>query len=489
MNDAVYAHIHKESMLREPLFSGEKNHLEWVASRSARFAEEMVPITNADLVTFARECGKLLGYWHDLGKCSSAFQHYLLTDVDAHALEQRGRVDHSTAGAQHAAGTVRGWGTLLAFAIAGHHAGLPDWNGIGDAVLKVRLHKQVESWQERAPKALLSADGLPPHIPLPVKGFACAFFVRMVFSCLTDADFLATEAFMNPDQSACREKQFPAMARLADHLRTCLEAKFPAVETAVQRRRQEVLRDCRQATGLPPGFFSLNVPTGGGKTLSSLAFALEHAARHDLRRVICAIPFTSIIEQNARVYREMFDALGEGIVLEHHANLDPADPQVMDTRLAAENWDAPIIVTTNVQFFETLFAHRPGRCRKLHRIARSVIVLDEAQALPVTLLKPCLAALRELVERYGCTVVLCTATQPALQQRENFKIGLTRVRDIITDATGLHAALKRVTVADMGEIFLETSSYQTGSNGAVDAPRSEIGKLSDLLSTQDGQEL
>jgi CRISPR-associated endonuclease/helicase Cas3 len=193
------------------------------------------------------------------------------------------------------------------------------------------------------------------------------------------------------------------------------------------------------------------VPTGGGKTLSSLAFALTHAAAHGLRRVVYAIPFTSIIEQTADVFRQ---AMGEQEVLEHHSNLEPDDPEKQSerSRLAAENFDASMVVTTNVQLFESFFANRTSRCRKLHRLANSVIILDEAQTLPTKLLAPTLAALDELVRNYGTTVVLCTATQPAVERRERFAVGLENVTPIVDDPAELHRSLRRVTVERAGEL-------------------------------------
>ena len=222
----------------------------------------------------------------------------------------------------------------------------------------------------------------------------------------------------------------------------------------VNRRRGEVLDACRAKAALDPGFFSLNVPTGGGKTLSSLAFALDRTPRqHGLRRVVYAIPFTSIIEQTADVFREALGDLG-GEVLEHHSNLEPDDPsaQTDRSRLAAENFDAPLVVTTNVQLFESLFASRTSRCRKLHRLARSVIILDEAQALPPRLLAPTLAALEELVRNYGATVLLCTATQPAIERRDGFPIGIAGVRPIIDEPARLHQSLRRTTVEVLGPV-------------------------------------
>ncbi|MBF0127432.1 MAG: CRISPR-associated endonuclease Cas3'' [Magnetococcales bacterium] len=476
----IAAHIRKSPPTHEPLFGTELSHLERTAAFASRFAAEMIPPDNPGLAIFARETANLLGLWHDLGKCSEKFQNYLLqvANPDPHALETRSRdrVDHSTAGAQHAVETIRIAGTLLAFAIAGHHTGLPDWNGTGESVLKARLQKRVEPWRSQAAPELLKPTVSLPSPSVQGDGFSWAFLVRMLYSCLTDADFLATEAFMDPDRSASREVGLPSLVALAECLETHLRQRFPVTSRtegddsalaatngrsaaqAVQFCRQQVLAECLQAATMDPGFFSLNVPTGGGKTLSGMAFALTHAAQRGLRRVICAIPFTSIIEQNAGVYRRVFAPLGDGIVLEHHANLDPDEATSNATRLAAENWDAPIVVTTNVQFFESLLASRSGRCRKLHRLARSVILLDEAQCLPVELLHPSLEILRELVKRYGCTVVLATATQPALEYRDDFKIGLTGIRHIIADPHRLSVALRRVTVEDAGILTLEATA-------------------------------
>lgn len=408
----------------------------------------------------AGEWGRLLGWWHDLGKYSDAFQKHLITSAgseeDGHGAEIRGRVDHSTAGAQHAA-SLGALGRILAYCIAGHHAGLPDGEG-GDAGLRMRLQKQIESYAA-APADLLSKALPPPH-RLQRTGdqrraaFAVAFFTRMLFSCLVDADFLATEQFMNPQQARQRPRPRATLAELRQRLDAHLEEKQRGVPgTDVNRHRAQVLSLCREKAGLPPGFFSLNVPTGGGKTLSSLAFALTHAEHHGLRRVVYAIPFTSIIEQTADVFREVLGSLA-GEVLEYHSNLDPEDPkhQSEQSRLAAENFDAPVIVTTNVQLFESLFSSRTSRCRKLHRLARSVIVLDEAQMLPPNLLSPTLAVLEELVLNYGTTVVLCTATQPAIERRDGFPIGLTGVTPIIGDPHSLHVALRRTQVESLGRV-------------------------------------
>ena len=365
---------------------------------------------------------------------------------DAHQAEIRGRVDHSTAAAQWSVERFGKLGRAFAYTFAGHHAGLPDWDdGESQSCLRQRLSKTICDWGKNAPDDLkqLTQPALPNFRALATrplaasdhtrKSFRIAFWIRMMFSCLVDADFLATETFMSPERAEQRPDSNATIEQLSDRLSTHIDRLSEnATNSVVNRARRKVRGACRDSASLPPGFFSLNVPTGGGKTLASLEFALLHAQTHRLDRVIVAVPFTSIIEQNAQVYRDVFASVGPDIVVEHHSNLDPESETTVN-RLQSENWDAPIVVTTNVQLFESLFATRTSRCRKLHRIARSVIVLDEAQSLPVELLLPTLVALKELVEAYGCTVVLCTATQPALHHRDDFSIGIEEIRLIIPD--------------------------------------------------------
>ena len=431
--------------------------------------------------------GRLLGALHDVGKYSEEFQTYLraATGADPHAAEVKGRVDHATAGAQHAATALPApIGRMLAYLLAGHHAGLADWRTTEDtpggrSSLADRLEKQVPDWSA-APADRLAADAPPwPSKLLEAMGrdaaakdaartaFRLAFFGRMLFSALCDADFLRTEGFMSPDRAADRTGGGPDIidfaAVLDRHLDTLTAGAKP---TAVNTRRREVLDACRAKAGLAPGFFSLSVPTGGGKTLASLAFALRHAGTHGLRRAVVAIPFTSVIEQTADVYRDVFTRFGPDAVLEHHSARDP-DAETTAARLASENWDARLVVTTNVQLFESLFADRTSRCRKLHRLAGSVIVLDEAQTLPVDLLAPCLAALRELVEVYGSSVVLCTATQPALDRRDEFPIGLEDVREIIPEPRELYTAMRRVRVEYAGDLPDPTLAARLAEKGQV----------------------
>ena len=405
----------------------------------------------------AREFGggdwaQVAGLWHDLGKYSAEFQRRIKSvsgyDPDAHLEGPVGRVDHSTAGAQHAVGQFGVHGRILAYIIAGHHAGLPDWHTgeTGGAALKVRLddknHLARALSQAISPEILAQSK---PGSPLLGKAEGFALWVRMLFSCLVDADFLDTEAFMD-EGKAVQRTGAPAILDLLPRFNSYMEEKFADVSsTKVNRIRAEVLRQCRDKAPSPPGLFSLTVPTGGGKTLSSLAFALEHAAHHRKQRIIYAIPYTSIIEQTANIFREIFpDA-----VVEHHSNLDP-DNETVKSRLATENWDAPLIVTTNVQFFESLFAAKTSRCRKLHNIVNSVVVLDEAQLLPPEFLQPILDVMNLLVHHYGVTFVLSTATQPALGTLHTFQRtirGLENMHEIIDDPDASYRDLERVTVA------------------------------------------
>lgn len=419
----------------------------------------------------AGEWAELAGLWHDLGKYSEAFQRYLATSIadDPHVAETAGRVDHATAGAQHAVRRIDVLGHLLAHVIAGHHTGLLDSIAAG-ACLQARLQKPVEP-VDAAPCSI--TDHAMPEPPSTIRSalerrrgmgdFSAAFFTRMLFSCLVDADFLDTEAFMAPDRSSLRPR-WPENA--LDQMEEALDRHVVEIEQPISNgqaakmsgdvaaARTRVRRDCLAAASERTGFFSLTVPTGGGKTLSSLAFALRHARLHDLDRIVYVVPFTTIIEQNADVFRSVFNPrrdLNE-VVLEHHSNVDEGR-ETESSRLTAENWDAPLVVTTSVQFYESLFANRTSRCRKLHRLARAVVILDEVQTLPIDYLEPCLRVLEELVTYYGATVVLCTATQPAVTERAGFRPGLKEVHEIIRpDPSQLYGRLRRVSVTDLGPV-------------------------------------
>ncbi len=472
MPEQAWAHSAIDSMSGMARSHALVTHLHGVASLAQGMSSHAGP-----------EWAHLAGLWHDLGKFRPGFQRYIRLDCDAH-IEGRGPTasnkTHSAAGAVHAINQFgKRWGPggqqvarALAYAIGGHHAGLANWtadeHGAGlDARLLADAGPSQREYQEalsaarleqpdlldlpadfEMPAALTKAPGLRSAQPL-----ACALWIRMIFSALVDADFLDTEAWIDPERSAHRQ---PGLAisgylqRLDLHLAHLHDqvALQQRSQDAVMQARVSVLQQCRRKALLAPGVFTLTVPTGGGKTLSSLAFALQHAVAHGHRRVVYAIPYTSIIEQTADVLAGIF---GADAVLEHHSQADGGDEGARHTlrsRLACENWDAPLIVTTNVQLFESLFAARPSRCRKLHRLAGSVIVLDEAQLLPPDFLQPVLDALHVLVAHYGVTLLLCTATQPVLTDSLRFDPrqqlrGLPKPTAIVDDEAALYASLRR----------------------------------------------
>jgi CRISPR-associated endonuclease/helicase Cas3 len=428
-------------------------HLSDVGDKAAKFAAR-----------FGMDWARLAGLWHDLGKYRPKFQNYIrhasgFERENAHIEGMEHRVEHSAAGALHAMHTLGELqGRLLAYLIAGHHAGLPDWNG-GPASLYQRMDNARreghldEVLAAAPPNHILDANGLKPSTRPKGKAQELHLWLRILFSCLVDADFLDTEAYMEPERATLRAG-YPSIGELLDRFTDHMaQLRGDAPATAVNAVRDRVLTQCieRAREDRGNGLFSLTVPTGGGKTLASLAFALNHAKAHGKQRVIYVIPYLSIIEQTAGVFRQVF---GEEVVIEHHSHLDP-DKEDRSSRLAAENWDAPIIVTTNVQFFESLHAARTSRCRKLHNIVEAVVILDEAQLLPPEWLDPCLAAIRALATHYGVTFVLCTATQPAFRPREvNGKrfAGLSDVRELMQGGphveapAALYEALERVRV-------------------------------------------
>ncbi len=453
--NTLIAHIDPFGVKREELL---REHLVLTEAFAARFGSAF----NAD------NLARLLARAHDFGKGSSAFQQYIRaasgdceeTEADANpsGRPQRGP-DHSSAGAQFLANTLPGIGCLLAYAAAGHHAGLPNGMDASDAALASRLRKRVAEWESDV-RAHLSEEWFECNLaliadevrPFLADGYSCAFLVRMLFSCLVDADYLATEQFMNQDLARVRQSESALLADLESRLESFYEQLGQKVRqnslqnSSVNVIREGVRQDCLCAARKGPGLFTLTVPTGGGKTLSSMAFALRHAVRHGLSRVVYVIPYTSIIEQTASVFREVF---GKDAVLEHHCNVEWGEGHSC-LKLLSENWDAPVVVTTSVQFFESLHANRPSRCRKLHNLANAVIILDEAQTIPVELLRPCLRVLDELVVRYGSTVVLCTATQPAISRERLKNWGLHGndygIREIVSPDSNLHQRLKRVSV-------------------------------------------
>ncbi len=457
-----FAHI-TDDLKTQPL----EEHLENTGELAASFAEVM----NESAVA------RMLGRLHDLGKYGEQWQNYLKksTGYDPSIPDEScKRGEHSTAGAAWLIKNMPQPESLfLAYTILGHHAGLPDfYDGVGESLLS-RLFEndylKTESLDE------INFDDVDvPEVAFPSQEIGdmddeyVHLWIRMIFSALVDADDLDTEKFMDSAKNAKRgtSDSRDTLARLKEKFDSYMEEKCAnAPQTPVNRVRSEILRQCIEAARGPAGFYSLTVPTGGGKTLSAMAFALAHALKNDKRRVVMAIPYTSIIEQTAKTYKYGTDddeaiktmkdrgecLFGEENVLEHHSNVEPVKEGDMEMDwhyLAAQNWDAPVVVTTNVQLFESLLAAKPSRCRKLHNLAHSVIILDEAQKIPAEHLRPVLSVLKGLVRHFGVTVLFCTATQPALTgQIGSFNTrmeGISDCKEIIKNPQRLCEQLKRV---------------------------------------------
>lgn len=402
----------------------------------------------------SQDAARVAGHLHDVGKFSAQFQTNIRKE-NGYAAHIEGDVsgprDHSTAGAilardlKHLGGDVQ---AALAFVIAGHHAGLGSKEELQRRLENRELlekalrggYSQAEGEAERAAKPAWLPESNSPDFRHRME-----MWVRMLFSCLCDADFLDTEAFYDSRRTELRGG-WPALEPLVERLTSYVDdLQRQAATTEVNTVRRELRSAALRSAELAPGFFTLTVPTGGGKTLNAMEFALHHARKHGLQRVVVAVPLTAILEQNAEVYRR---ALGDDAVLEHHSSVDVDDPrrETPRTRVASENWDAPIVVTTTVQLFESLFGNRTSRCRKLHNVARSVIVLDEAQALPVNLLNTILDGLKTLVRDYGVTVVFSTATQPAFARRVGFDQGIDGAREIVPAELKAFERLRRVRV-------------------------------------------
>lgn len=431
------------------------DHLKEVAVLTAEFAEKF----GMD------QWGYIAGYLHDLGKYSDEFQRRLEGASE--------KVDHATAGAKEImiAGSNQRMATILSYVIAGHHSGLPDYGTVSgaDACLSRRLEKRLKDYS--AAFSEMKIPELPVQFSLQPgisSSFQMSFLTRMLFSCLVDADTLNTERFSNSSQANKRgvTANFPALLK---RFHNYMANRFPTPSKRIDYYRAEIFNECIAQAKLSRGLFSLTLPTGSGKTLVSLGFALEHAVLHTaLERIVYVIPYTSIIEQNAAIFREV---LGEETVLEHHSNVqhdaeeseedmnnEKEAHRLRDTRrLSEENWDMPVIVTTNVQFFESLFSNKRSKTRKLHNLTNSVIVLDEAQMMNGTFFKPSMYALEELVRNYGCTVIMCTATQPPASDILNHSSTKQEicVKEIVAQPELRFQQFERVRVSSRGIISLD----------------------------------
>lgn len=439
---AYYAHI-RQNGAGETVYQTVAEHLTGTASLCRVFADSFG--AGAD--------GELVGLLHDMGKCTDGFQNRLLHGGAV--------VDHATAGAVACAKQDH---IFAAACVAGHHGGLPNFGNMrtapvtGDGTLFGRLRKgDAEDICDRCGD---SGVVLPPHFSshAPKDRLSASFWTRMLYSCLVDADFLDTERFMQGDRGRGGSDDIPTLLdRLEHYIKPWQQPK-----TDLNRLRCEILNTCLDAGSKAKGIYTLTVPTGGGKTVASLAFALRHAAHHCMKRVIYVVPYTSIIEQNAEVFRTI---LGSGNVLEHHSGVqfdlsDGAPPEEVRKALATENWDMPVVVTTAVQLFESLYACRSSKCRKLHNLANSVIIFDEAQMLPLIHLRPCVAAMASLVRQFQATVVLCTATQPSLNDLFHAYAPDCPVTELCPHGEELNERFRRVTFRNAGTLEDEALAEQ-----------------------------
>ncbi len=449
---------------------GDKSDWQTVPDHS--FAVARIAGDSAGILGLGK-AGYNLGLLHDLGKYNPEFQPRL---EGANV-----RVDHSTAGAAALRTLCKGrpdtlMAELMAYCVLGHHAGLPDRNSAEGSCFNRRIEAYVDRldpvWRSE-----LSPDltGLTPaglmktlgSLPQAERAFALSVVARFLFSCLVDADYRNTEAHYARLEKRVPDRQWPALQDLLPDLVARFDTHMAGKRSdgEVNRLRADILSHVRGKATMKPGVFTVTVPTGGGKTLATLGFALDHAQANGLRRIIYAIPFTSVIDQTAEIFREV---LGDEHILEHHSAIEEKEERGSARerrtsrdrlKLAMEDWAAPVVVTTNVQLFESLFSARTSRARKLHNIARSIIILDEAQTIPRHLLKPAVRMLDAVARLLGCTIVLCTATQPALGKvrpdgSAGFPDGLDLDADheLAPDPQGLADQLRRTRIEQVGEM-------------------------------------
>lgn len=438
-----YAHIASDGRKQSV-----EQHLLGTATLAAEFADAFASSSH----------GQLVGLAHDIGKNTAAFQKRLMGGK---------KVDHATAGAIECARLNHIYAVC---SVIGHHGGLPDVGNPatdlpGDPTCFGRLMKGLNGGIEpyNMTQPLPDTPSLPPF---ENDLLAMSFWTRMLYSCLVDADYLDTERFMsnNAVQRDGYDDLQTLLMKLEAYIRPWLSPK-----TELDRSRTGILKACLDAGAKERGLYTLTVPTGGGKTVASLAFALRHAVKHQAQRIIYVVPYTSIIEQNADVFRKI---LGPKNVLEHHSGMlydsdTDIAPEHRHLALATENWDAPVVVTTAVQFFESMYANRSSKCRKLHNICNSVLIFDEAQMIPAVHLQPCVAAIAYLVRHFQSTAVLCTATQPVLNDLiEKFTPDLA-VTDICPNNHELAAQFRRVTFRQMGVCSNELISSELSKHHQV----------------------
>ena len=447
MNRMLYSHIAKPDDL----------HAEWRCQSTDEHNEGVARLTSSFAQAFGLdEIGYLMGLLHDKGKEQAEWQKYLqgVTGYNKEYAHVKQGPNHAYVGALLARKQYPTLASLLAYPIMGHHVGLYDYSDYDEVIEKKSIPPEIDTTELNIS---LSSSRLKS-----IKQFECNHLIRMLFSCLVDADRLDTELFMNPEQASLRKgkKTLPELLPMLEkHLE---EKKLKTIEdnkdlSIVNIVRNQVQEMCRMKAACESGFYSLTVPTGGGKTLSSLLWAMKHAIYNGKRRIIIAIPYTSIIVQTAQILRDIF---GPENVLEHHSNVsyeaicdredNGEDKLALQMKLATENWDYPIIVTTNVQLFESMYSNKPTPCRKLHNLCNSVLILDEVQALPTQYLQPIVNALKTYQRLFAMSVLFTTASQPILEGRHQGTIpritfdGIDKITEIIPNGYDLHNKLRRV---------------------------------------------
>ncbi|MBU4263187.1 MAG: CRISPR-associated helicase Cas3' [Proteobacteria bacterium] len=476
MNHGFLAHARKDEITGRWQIHSLEDHLKETAIFSKKFAKKI----GLDLT------GELLGLLHDLGKYSLEYQCYLKSAVGmlckgdknyVDAKRYRGKIDHSTAGSQLLSEAFRDeikisklLGEMVSLCALSHHgSGLIDVYDIGgenkfsarvnkdfalthypevtkkiNHVISVRIGELINS-EEKIDQLRNLISWIHGFFSGQIRSFTKGLLVRFLFSCLVDADRLSTSDFENPLDAELRYHGcYPDWQKLID----CFEGKSFEIRNEVDKKRCEISSSCRQRANDKQGHYYLTVPTGGGKTFASLRFALHHALQHKLDRIIYVIPYTSIIDQNASEVARIFNVISKGIVLEHHSNLSP-EKDTWRNRILSENWDAPIVFTTSVQLLETLFGGGTRCVRRMHQLARSVIIFDEIQTLPIKTVHMFNNAINFLTYLCSSTVVFCTATQPVLHGVDPYK-GAVPYSDVmeLVDYPPLFATLKRVVVQD-----------------------------------------
>ena len=437
------AHINEDRTKTQTL----NDHL----SETARYAEKFASVFHGEADA------RISAMYHDLGKTTKLFQKRLMgANV---------KVDHSTAGAIEVLNRYRN--PIPAICIAGHHAGLPNFGSkigsvYGDGSfwgrIKATPGADIELYDNILEDSdVPTSDGKNPFLRSKDKNenaLSSYFYTKMLFSVLTDADFLNTEDFMTGNTRRGQYESLDVLlAKLENHVK-----KWDNAEGRLNQYRNGISRALSDEALNPRGMFTLTVPTGGGKTVASVRFALKHALQNKMQRIIYVVPYTTIIEQTQKVFEDIF---GKENVLAHYATADymmcegetEQENAVFEKRkLASENWDAPIIITTSVRFFESFFACRSSQCRKLHNVAGSVVIFDEAQMLPPRVLKPCLYVVSQLVGKYECSAVFCTATQPSVGKilGEDYMLGTSPITELCPEPDDMYRVFRRVTYRNEG---------------------------------------